>query len=202
MAVLCSIENSIQEVDSQTWVVGAKFLLTSSPDSPWGYIISDVSGAPPTSRPLSSKSLDLIRLVHNAGGSSAVWAIGDVFLKVKSCENPETTREHATLAFLKTINLSFAIPNVIFHAEWAGRQYLVLSKVPGRTLADTWPEMDKVTQEKYVERVVDVCNELANDFPQSHHSDFQETEEADTSLPSTARQLRPRAALPHSVAPR
>ncbi|GAB0145593.1 hypothetical protein EsHS_00006020 [Epichloe bromicola] len=98
--------------------------------------------------------------VYDAGGVSAVWEIGNAFLKVKISSSPSMTREHVTLAGVKAIPPSFDIPNLLYHGEWTGRHYLVLSKVPGQTLADAWPTMDEVTKCHYADRVVDICNEL------------------------------------------
>ncbi|KDN72115.1 hypothetical protein CSUB01_11734 [Colletotrichum sublineola] len=170
MAVQGPVNNSIQEIDSQTWLVGGRLLLSrslaASPGCLWSdgcdsfYSISEVTEAPPVLQPLSTPSLALIRLIYDAGDSSAVWAIGNAFLKVKIADQPRTTREHVTLAGMKAMKLSFSIPDVLYHGEWAGRQYLVLSKVPGLTLADAWPMMDETKKRHYVERVVSVCKEL------------------------------------------
>ncbi|KAI3552336.1 hypothetical protein CSPX01_00085 [Colletotrichum filicis] len=170
MAARFPVKNSIREIDCNTWSVGERLLLSRTPTAPadrwWSdgcgsfYSISELAGTPPPSRPLSTLSSNFVRLIYEAGDSSAVWAIGDAFLKIKSFDHPETTREHVTLAAVHAMRRSFTIPNVLFHDEWAGRRYLVLSKIPGCTLADAWKTMDEATKCQYVDRVVDVCNEL------------------------------------------
>lgn len=131
MAAQLPIKDTIQEVDSETWLIGDRLLLsrstTAPPDCRWSdgcgsfYGISELSGTLPPPRPLSTTSLNSIRLVYEAGESSAVWAIGDAFLKVKSSDHPKTTPEYVTLASVKAMRRSFAIPNVLFYNEWAGR---------------------------------------------------------------------------------
>lgn len=72
----------------------------------------------------------------------------------------EHNTKHVTLARVKALSPSFAILSVLYHGEWAGRQYLVLSKLRGQTLTNIWPTLDEATKCRYVDRVVDVCNEL------------------------------------------
>ncbi|KAK2051048.1 hypothetical protein LY76DRAFT_529292 [Colletotrichum caudatum] len=170
MAARRPVNSSIREIDSQTWLIGDRLLLSrssaASPRCLWSdgcgsfYRISEVTEAPPVLQSLSTPSLELIRLVYDAGDSSAVWAIGNAFLKIKISNQPRTTREHVTLAGVKAMKPSFSIPDVLYHGEWDGRQYLILSKVPGMTLADAWPTMDETTKCHYVDRVVGVCKEL------------------------------------------
>jgi aminoglycoside phosphotransferase len=100
-------------------------------------------------------------MVHDAGGVSAVWAIGDAFCKVKILD-PNATREHVTLNYLHERRpLSFAIPEVHYHAEHDGRYYLILSRLVGQTLAEAWPNMEEAIKQHYIGRVVDICKELA-----------------------------------------
>lgn len=170
MAARRPVNESLRAIDCQTWLVGDRLLLsrasTTSPGYLWSdghgsfYSVSEAPGTPPASQPLSTTSSDPIRLVYDAGGVSAVWEIGNAFLKAKISNSPSTTREHVTLAGVKAIPPSFAIPDVLYHGEWAGRHYLFLSKVPGQTLVDAWPTMDEVTKCHCVDRVVDICDEL------------------------------------------
>lgn len=105
-------------------------------------------------------------MVYDAGGISAVWSIGDAFCKVKILDS-NATREHVTLNYLhnkRLLNkhlLSFAIPDVHYHAEYDGRYYIVLSKLTGQTLIKAWPNMNEEVKQHYVSRVADICNELA-----------------------------------------
>lgn len=174
MAAQRRINESLREIDSQTWLVGDKLLLSRSSTASSDYLWSDgcgsfysISEAPAAIASTSHQALattpsSSIQLVYNAGNASAVWKIGNAFLKVKASppSQSSTTREHVTLARVKAMAPSFAVPNVLYHGEWAGRQYLVLSKVPGQTLAEAWPAMDEATKRHYVNRVADICNEL------------------------------------------
>ncbi|KAJ0161698.1 hypothetical protein CTA2_5793 [Colletotrichum tanaceti] len=172
MAAQRPVNESLREIDSQTWLVGDRLLLsrssTASPNDLWGdgcgsfysVSVSEAPGTPLASHALSTTSSDLIRLVYDAGGISAVWEIGNAFLKVKMSNSPSTTREHVTIACVKATTPSFAIPDVLYHGEWADRHYLILSKLPGQTLGNAWPGMDEATKCHYVDRVVNICNEL------------------------------------------
>lgn len=93
-----------------------------------------------------------IKLIHDVANQSAVWSIGEaVVLKIKILD-PGATREHVTLDYLHNNkgkklfhDLGFAIPVVHYHAEFDdGRYYIVLSRLPGRTLTEAWPDMTEV----------------------------------------------------------
>lgn len=165
----CPVNESIQEINDNSWVIGNKLLLSRrlSPlsDCAWSdgygafYDISEPVHPLPPSRPLSARTE--IRKVYDAGGVSAVWCIGDAFCKVKVL-NPNATREHVTLGYLHNKpSLSFATPTVHYHTEYDGRYYIVLSRLAGQTLTQAWPQMDETMKQYYVCGVVDICKELA-----------------------------------------
>jgi aminoglycoside phosphotransferase len=100
--------------------------------------------------------------VYAAGDVSAVWRAGEAFIKIRDIKFPQVTREHVTLEFLEAKKpLNFAIRTVLYHGEWDGRYYLILSRVPGRTLTEAWPTMDEEMREYYVQRVAKACEEMA-----------------------------------------
>ncbi len=164
------LNESIREINDNSWVIGDRILLTrqSSPSSgsTWSdgkgsfYVISEAPYPLPSSRPLPATSQ--IQIVHEAGGESAVWSIGNAFCKVKTILDPVATREHVTLEYLHNNGpLSFAIPDVHYHAEHNGRYYIILSRLAGQTLAKAWPNMDEAIKQHYVCRVASICKELA-----------------------------------------
>jgi hypothetical protein len=70
---------------------------------------------------------------YAAGNQSAVWRAGEAFIKPQDLRDPKRTREHVTLEFLQGKKpLDFKIPNVLYHGEWDGRYYIIVSRVPGR----------------------------------------------------------------------
>jgi len=80
----------------------------------------------------------------------------------KTILDPVATREHVTLEYLHNNGpLSFAIPNVHYHAEHNGRYYIILSRLAGQTLTTAWPNMDEAIEQHYVSRVASICKELA-----------------------------------------
>jgi hypothetical protein len=44
------------------------------------------------------------------------------------------TREHVTLQALHQRNVTFAIPEVLYHGEWEGRYYILTTEVSGQSL--------------------------------------------------------------------
>ncbi|KAF5021480.1 hypothetical protein F66182_6480 [Fusarium sp. NRRL 66182] len=162
-----TVRESIREIDDNSWLIGNKILLSraSLSECTWGdrngggYSISDAPLPLPESRPLSDTSD--IKLVYDAGGVSAVFSIGDAFCKVKILDVPDATREHVTLAWLHQRTWSFAIPDVLYHAEYDGRYYIILSRIPGETIDSLWAALDESMRQYYAERIVDICKELA-----------------------------------------
>lgn len=136
------VRESIRQVDDNTWLIGNHLLLshtTTLTNCTWqdgnrgGYTITNAPDPLPESHLLSDTS-PKIRLIYEAGDVSAVFTIGpDVFCKVRVLDIPDVTREHVTLEWLHQRRWSFAIPNVLYHAEHDGRYYIILSKVPGET---------------------------------------------------------------------
>lgn len=122
-------------------------------------MISDAPLPLPDSRPLSH-TRD-IKLVHHAGGVSAVFSIGDALCKIRILDVPHATREHVTLAWLHQRTWSFAIPDVFHHSEHDGRYYIILSRVSGETLDHLWNALDEPMRQHCADRIVDICNELA-----------------------------------------
>ncbi|KAL2840372.1 hypothetical protein BJX68DRAFT_246745 [Aspergillus pseudodeflectus] len=164
------LKDSFRRVDVNTWLIGPLILRCSSgysDTSTWfdpfyelSFTITDAPIPPPPSAPITLDD-SIIRLVYDAGDSSAVWALGScTFCKVKVCvEN--TTPESTTLAFVHKQQPSFKLPTIFYQAQFNGRSYLFLSRVTGRTLADAWPTLDKKWRCHYVNTLVDICESLA-----------------------------------------
>ncbi|KFY38223.1 hypothetical protein V494_04480 [Pseudogymnoascus sp. VKM F-4513 (FW-928)] len=163
------VKESIQEINDNSWLIGDRILLSReqfpSSNFTWSdgkgsfYAISDAPYPPPPSRPLSDTTN--IRMVYDAGGVSAVWSIGEAFCKVKVLDSG-ATREHVTLHYLHNKRpLSFAIPDVYYHAEHDGRYYIILSSLAGQTVTEAWPKLDEAMRQHYVSQVVNSCKELA-----------------------------------------
>ncbi len=140
------VNNSIQAVNDESWVIGGKLLLSRqpapSPTQPsWSdgkggfFVLSDAPSPFPSVQPHSEDSAEL-PLVYAAGDQSAVWCAGDAFIKVRDLRHQKFTREHVMLEFMEGKKpLHFDIPEVLYHGEWIDRYYLIISRVPGITLA-------------------------------------------------------------------
>ncbi|KAJ0159875.1 hypothetical protein CTA2_8968 [Colletotrichum tanaceti] len=175
------VRESIRQLSHDSWVIGGRILLSRTKSS---------SGFPSTSCTWSdgdgayfsvseydnSNNEDLpgeplpkggpIEKVHDAGDASAVWSIGDAFLKVRALQtttNHNTTREHITLDYLHNptkFELNFPAPRALYHAEFGSRYYLITSRIPGQTLETTWPQMTELEKQFCVDRVVNICKDL------------------------------------------
>ncbi|KAK5662256.1 hypothetical protein OQA88_8161 [Cercophora sp. LCS_1] len=182
---------SIREIDSCSWLIGGKLVLSlqasPSPDCPsWAdgkgafFTLSDAPDPVPESLPLQEDTPGFepqglrfaplshpIGLVYSAGSSAAVWRAGDAFIKVRfiGSDRENMTREHTTLEFIHAKKaqqpLGFDIPNVLYQAEWDNRYYIVLSCVPGQTLAEAWPTMDETLRQYYLGRAAEICKKMA-----------------------------------------
>ena len=85
----------------------------------------------------------------------------DASRKVKILD-PNTTQENATLNHLHNKrSLSFATPNDLYHSEYDGRYYIVLSRLTGYALIEAWPNMEEGMKQYYVSRVENICKKLA-----------------------------------------
>lgn len=182
---------SIREINSCSWLIGGKLVLSRqpflSPNCPsWPdgegafFTVSDAPDPVPESQPLPEDTPDFkpqglrfaplshpLGLVYSAGSDAAVWRAGDAFIKVHyiGSDRANMTREHTTLEFLHAKKakqpLGFDIPNVLYHAEWDNRYYIILRRVPGQTLAEAWPTMDETLRQYYIGRAAEICKKLA-----------------------------------------
>ncbi|KAK0739003.1 hypothetical protein B0T21DRAFT_284472 [Apiosordaria backusii] len=169
------INDSIRKINANSWLIGEKLQLyrgrTASHTQPsWSdgeggyFILSDAPQPLPESRAHPENSPELPR-VYDAGDQAAVWRAGDAFIKVHDVKTPQKTREHSTLQFLHSKTeekpLGFEIPTVLYHGEWDSREYHVLTRVRGQTLAAAWPSMDGTLREFFVTRIAEICQQLA-----------------------------------------
>jgi aminoglycoside phosphotransferase len=161
--------DSLRQVNEDTWLVGNLLISRStgySDASTWfddcddaSFTVSIAPTPPPPSKPIPPND-PIIRLVYDAGESSAVWSLGKcAFCKVKLYAK-NTTPEASTLAYVREQQLEFKLPDTLYQAESNGRSYLFLSRVPGRTLAEAWPTLNEAWRYHYVNVVVDICKSL------------------------------------------
>ncbi|SMY30118.1 unnamed protein product [Zymoseptoria tritici ST99CH_1A5] len=104
---------------------------------------------------------DTVPLVHHAGDVHAVWKVGTAYLKVMIPATPLITREHITLQALQQRRCPIEVPRVIYHGEWDGRYYLIITEVPGITLDRAWPSMGVIARDDCVAKVTKLCKDLA-----------------------------------------
>ncbi|KAK6390842.1 hypothetical protein LTR81_026851 [Elasticomyces elasticus] len=159
----------MKQFNDRSWLFAGRLVIsktdTSANEHSWGdgkgvcYTIADAPHALPRTQDLPADGD--VQLVYDAGGVSAVWALGNAYCKIKVLE-PQTTREHVTLEYLQTrAPLSFAIPRVIYQREFDDFYCVVLSKAEGVILDEAWDEMDERMKRQCVSQVVNICGELA-----------------------------------------
>ncbi|TAQ90813.1 hypothetical protein B7494_g884 [Chlorociboria aeruginascens] len=132
------VNESIQEINTDSWIIGNRILLSRRRS--------------PSSKFIWSDGKDLFYTVSEAPYPLPPFKILD----------SGATREHVTLDYLHNKPpLSFAIPEAYYHAEYDGRYYIILSKLIGNTLNDAWFKMDETQKQQCVSQVTNICKELA-----------------------------------------
>lgn len=164
------INASIREISDNSWLIADNFLLrrqeTASPSlASWSdengafYVLSTASAPIPKTRVLPATSG--LQKVYDAGDASAVWRVGEAFIKLKDLITPNATREHTTLQYLWDKHpLDFNIPEVYYYADLGERYLIILGRLPGLTLNEIWYEMDETARQVCVSRIANICMSL------------------------------------------
>jgi aminoglycoside phosphotransferase len=164
------INKSLKQINSTTWLLGSYTLQRlpyPSETATWNdefdkssYVLLRTHTA--QSRTTSEPDSPHVRLVHEAGDASVVWAIGrDAFCKIKYIEDG-VTPESVTLNWVQNRRSSFDTPRVLCHVHDKDRSYLFLQRLPGRTLDKAWPSLTEQWRSFYVNAIVDICEEMAS----------------------------------------
>lgn len=162
------VKESIQQIDQDSWLVGnttvlrrtrtAENFLWHDIQSGYYYTLNEVNQSPPTYQ-LPPDSY--ITLVHESADVSAVWDLGNAYLKVKRFQDRgQATSENATLNWLSTKDITFNIPKALYYKKEDDRSYLISSRVPGLTLEKAWTDLSEDEKEYYVTSVANVCKEM------------------------------------------
>lgn len=166
----CPVRESLRSFGDQSWIFGNKLILSHEPgrspnniscgDNDFSYAISEINEPDVASQ---STSTTPFPLVYDVGDAHAVWRVGDAYLKISIPASPHSTREHVTLNTLhqKELWLGLKIPKVLYHGEWDGRYYLIVTGMPGQTLHQAWPQMVESERQKCIGRVSRFCRDLA-----------------------------------------
>ncbi|KAJ6013924.1 hypothetical protein N7540_008515 [Penicillium herquei] len=151
--IYINLKDLVTEVNQDIWLVDSLLLRRSkgaSPLSTWydqqedfSYFVTDAPTSRPPSVPLRDKHLTF-RLA---------------FCKIKPYF-PNTTPEAVTLDFVHAHKPTLEIPKVLHNTIHDGKCYLFTTRVPGRTLAEAWPSLDKTWKHLYVESVAGICESL------------------------------------------
>ncbi|TAQ90229.1 hypothetical protein B7494_g1435 [Chlorociboria aeruginascens] len=87
--------------------------------------------------------------------TAMLFADGEAFCKVwDRSSRPDTTREHTTPAYLHDYNLSFPVLCSLYHAEFEGRYYLIVTRSPGGMLEKAWLALNESSKQFCVDRLV------------------------------------------------
>ena len=123
--------------------------------------IEDRIGHPPWMEPSAE-----LRLVHEGGSLSAVWAIGtQAFCKVKAW-NSAMEPEDRTIAFVRKIAPQIPIPEVIYTWTDQDRSFLILRRIEGSTLRDAWTILSPSQRNAIVKTITAYCDILAQNTSQ------------------------------------
>lgn len=166
------IRNSVVQISSSKWRLGCAFECDRLAE------LDDTCAAAAwkdgeywyTIRPATSEqSIDdtpansgEVRLIHEGGTGSAVWALGnDAICKVHYWST-DTTSESKTINFVQERVPEVPVPEVIYSWVDGNRSFLVLKRVPGITLRDAWGTMSNIQQDFILAEVVHLCELLAS----------------------------------------
>ncbi|KAJ6126091.1 hypothetical protein N7471_010584 [Penicillium samsonianum] len=172
MSVSDPIRNSVVETSHSTWRLGHtiecarlpkpddRSAIASWKDGDNFYILRLAKSEQlPDATPANSCE---VRLIHEGGTLSAVWAIGNNAICKVHHWSPNTTSECDTIKFIQKMVPKVPVPEVINSWVDGDRSFLVLKRVPGITLRDAWETMSAVQQESILDEVVHMCDLLAS----------------------------------------
>lgn len=163
----------------ESWPPDTPGLISTWIATDGGYhAILDAPVPPPSSRPW--KPEDPPRLVHLACGgpishsavpdghvanvtAKCVYYIGDVFIKMHHTIHCDSTDEHITINTVQKElpNRTFELPNILYHANYDNRYFLITSGIAGQTAETVWWELDDAMKDYYAELVAQSCCEVA-----------------------------------------
>lgn len=162
------VRNSIRQIDGDSWLIGGtlvlhrtlsaeKFLWKDTQDGYYYSISQSRRDVFTTELPTNSH----IQLVHQGAHVSAVWSLGDAYLKVKLLQDrTKATGEAATLNWLSTKEASFVIPEALHYWKEGDRSYLITSRLSGTTLAKAWRGMHENDKQYYVSTIANACKQM------------------------------------------
>ena len=174
------INKSLKQVDENTWLMGRFILRRSTTDHGSATWIDSVDGSAwslsevPDGDPLpvvstSASSISSktgvdsphLKLIHEVGDASAVWAIGnDMICKIRFT-NSDLAAESVILDYVRKQKPStFNIPEVIRQIFTDDRFFLLMKRIPGRKLDDAWLTLDEKWKNHYVSSIADACIEM------------------------------------------
>lgn len=171
MSAPVPIKNSIMQVSPSLWRLGTTMEcerveepnnlgVAAWKDGDSWYTLRIASSEQPSE--IAATSSSEFCLVHEGGTLSAVWAIGNnAFCKVKYWDS-STTSESETIEFVRRNVPQVPTPEVIYSWVDRGRSFLLLRRVRGATLRDTWETLSPAEQDSILCEVVHLCGALAS----------------------------------------
>lgn len=170
MSVSVPITNSVTQISPSLWRLGSMECeksvepnrqgLAAWEDGDFWYTLRAAASESPSE--IAAASSSELRLVHEGGTMSAVWAIGDnAFCKVKYWK-PETPSESETIEYVRRNAPLVPIPEVIYSWIDRERSFLILRRVQGTTLRDSWETLSPAQQDSILDDVVRLCDVLAS----------------------------------------
>ncbi|KAJ5446744.1 hypothetical protein N7445_001565 [Penicillium cf. griseofulvum] len=165
------IRNSVVQISHSTWRLGCTIecdriaepddtCAAAWKDGEYWYILRlATSEQPPDATPANPHE---VRLIHEGGTQSAVWAIGNNALCKVHHWSSDTTSESETIKFVQKKAPQVPVPEVVYSWVDGNRSFLVLKRAPGITLRDAWGTMSATQHDSILEEVVHMCDILAS----------------------------------------
>ena len=163
---------SVRQTGPNCWSLGTKVecrLVEHSPPeealAAWSegehrYVLEEMKDDAAASTLVDDPS-DKVKLVHTGGTEAAVWTIGsDVFCKVHYWK-PDTIDEGDVIGFVKEHFPQVPVPDVVCSWNDSDRSFLLVKRVPGDTLQNSWAAFSTAQRDKVLTTVADMIDLLA-----------------------------------------
>ena len=166
------IIESVRQTGPNCWSLGARMecrlvehtlpddAIATWSDGEHRYVLQETKDEASASTLVDDPS-DKLKLVHTGGTEAAVWTIGtNVFCKVHYW-GPESADESDIIHFVKEHFPQVPIPEVIYSWSHAGKSFLLVKRVPGDTLQDSWAAFSIAQRDKVLTTVADMIDLFA-----------------------------------------
>lgn len=171
---------SVRQTGPNCWRLGAKVecrlvehALPGDALATWSegehtYVLQEMKDEAAVST-LDDDPSDKVKLVHTGGTKAAVWTIGsDVFCKVHYWRQHRAD-ESDIIGFVKQHFPQIPVPDVVYTWNESDRSFLLVKRVPGDTLQNSWAAFSTAQRDKLHTTIADMIDLLAQQKSDTLH---------------------------------